>query len=340
MKVASGLPVLVVYGIPTAGSVRLRPRMLTTSLLRIAVLSLRLASIGFRYTTLICLVNSVHGIRYVMTSFIDAIINRIKGPEGAGPGQPGQHGTQHHPETPLSQQRRMPAHVPSSVPPSSSAQTHVHGARLSWLPTATPASPPVRTPLDPYTPSGKNGVVFIPRRLAMDTTPGLDNDGDYTSVSGKVPMAEDRSMSVSRPTRRSSVYYTADAGDDVDTSHSSVEITVGPQSVPFAVARRPPGSGNDHLERIQERAISDDEDIHVAASHSHYQNTATGKVSGPEDAPLPVSSWRKEQLKYQKEARLSTETGPRPISAYHGPLSLPYARNPRCVPSSPTFRQY
>jgi hypothetical protein len=42
-----------------------------------------------------------------------------------------------------------------------------------------------------------------------------------------------------------------------------------------------------------------------------------------------VSKWRQEQMKKAKSARPVPGSRERPIPLLHGPLSLPYARNPR-----------
>ena len=121
----------------------------------------------------------------------------------------------------------------------------------------------------------------------------------------------------------------------IDTSASlstpGVDISFGPQPLPFAVHHRRP--------------------LHEVISPSRVpHNTPQSMLSRrPRSVPItirhpdasveevdevitfgePVTSWRTEQIKYTRKARMSRDDSVRPIPTLNGPLSLPYARNPR-----------
>lgn len=121
----------------------------------------------------------------------------------------------------------------------------------------------------------------------------------------------------------------------VSLSTPGAEISVGPQAIPFALRRtltlpqaespfrapqRDPVSNTLPLTqrtvRIQIR--HPDETVEEA-------ETVAARPEGP------VSEWRKEQLKYMRKGRVSKGLETKRIPTLNGPLSLPYARNPRCV---------
>lgn len=83
-----------------------------------------------------------------------------------------------------------------------------------------------------------------------------------------------------------------------------MEIFLGPQPVPFI--------------RNRQRLPSGDSEA-----------PAPTPPSPPTMAFPKVSKWRQEQMKKAKSARPVPGSRERPIPLLHGPLSLPYARNPR-----------
>ena len=146
-----------------------------------------------------------------------------------------------------------------------------------------------------------------------------------------------------------------------DTSYTSVSVNTSsdfstpaelifpPQSLPFVLRRRAvttavdftPSKAQDntliaHLRRTSLNPVivqdysegeDDDVDIQVPENPAHqHQIVGDERVAS---VSVKLSSWREEQIKYTKRARRGPDTAPKPIPTLHGPLSLPYARNPR-----------
>lgn len=108
-------------------------------------------------------------------------------------------------------------------------------------------------------------------------------------------------------------------------SASSLEIFLGPQPLPYI--------------RNRHRIVFDEIDPSPCRSKSSESSTSSfnmvqkGSIvmtSHPSQESRPeVSNWRKEQLKKVKSIRPVAGARERQIPLLHGPLSLPYARNPR-----------
>lgn len=113
------------------------------------------------------------------------------------------------------------------------------------------------------------------------------------------------------------------------TSSASMEIFLGPQPLSFVHHRR--RVQNDEFPRSP---------VHPALSQYTGAPRSKGvaitmpdarpkEASKPTSPPPPVSRWRREQIKKFKPGRPVNGARERPIPLLHGPLSLPYARNPR-----------
>ncbi|ORX40603.1 hypothetical protein BD324DRAFT_647526 [Kockovaella imperatae] len=125
------------------------------------------------------------------------------------------------------------------------------------------------------------------------------------------------------------------------SSLSAVELSFGPQPIPFVYNR------DGHLKNIQSQpsVLVGSGPIRSAAltprqpetemqiPHQSLEEGEIGQHSDSE-AEHPVSpkqelsSWRKAQLRYRKTPSLIPGTVLRPIATLHGPSNLPYARNP------------
>jgi hypothetical protein len=93
-----------------------------------------------------------------------------------------------------------------------------------------------------------------------------------------------------------------------------MEIFLGPQPLPFI--------------RNRHRLLSEEYDPSPTRSKSDSSSGSIAiKMSSP--VQLKVSNWRAEQMKKFKAVRPVQGARERPIPLLHGPLSLPYARNPR-----------
>ncbi|WWC94884.1 hypothetical protein V866_001735 [Kwoniella sp. B9012] len=142
---------------------------------------------------------------------------------------------------------------------------------------------------------------------------------------------------------------TATSGSDVNMttiSSSAPEVSFGPQEVPFPLRQREthvdahstpsrpsaqtyqPRFRNTNTPPVVIKPITTEE----IQSTSRAVITATAVVSSGDDYDSRLlSSWRREQIKTTRTAKLMAGTTPRPIPTLHGPLSLPYARNPSGV---------
>ena len=74
---------------------------------------------------------------------------------------------------------------------------------------------------------------------------------------------------------------------------------------------------------------SDDVGDQGSAAEIGRVSASRTEILGERRKEVKLSVWRKEQIKYTKRARLEPNATPKPIPALHGPLSLPYSRNPR-----------
>jgi hypothetical protein len=115
-------------------------------------------------------------------------------------------------------------------------------------------------------------------------------------------------------------------------STPSMELSFGPQALPYVYRRHelagevvsssPMNTRNIPFHSLPIRSVPavtmrrdpDDEDI--------------SRVSKIGSSP-GMSTWRQEQLKHMKKAKIEKGAIVKHISPLHGPPSLPYARNPR-----------
>ncbi|WWC91710.1 uncharacterized protein L201_006656 [Kwoniella dendrophila CBS 6074] len=144
----------------------------------------------------------------------------------------------------------------------------------------------------------------------------------------------------------------ATSGTDANASANSTsapDISLGSQSIPFPLRQRgiqadahstpsrpsaqsfAPKYRNTATPPVVIRPTNTVQGIRPATS-TFTTMTATSVISGGDDYEYNLlSSWRREQLKTTRTAKLMAGTTPRPIPTLHGPLSLPYARNPSGV---------
>jgi len=122
-------------------------------------------------------------------------------------------------------------------------------------------------------------------------------------------------------------------------STPAADISFGPQSIPFALRRRELSSSD----AITYSMSSRDSSFPHSLRHriSSLAPTTTYRVEEDDESAsqmsvviddsveIEMSDWRKEQLKYMKKARMGKNQVEKPIPGLQGPLSLPYARNPR-----------
>ena len=177
-----------------------------------------------------------------------------------------------------------------------------------------------------------------------ESSPG-DQIGAKTSSSGQTasaayvsPIRQDRSFESNNTT----------GSNEMSSAYSTpAELIFGPQSLPFVLHRRAvTGTGNtspsklpaieyDHRIRhtsmpavIVRLADEEDDNIVLDTAESHLPLfVANSGADGQNE--VKMSTWRTEQVKYAKRARRGPDATTKPIPALHGPLSLPYARNPR-----------
>jgi hypothetical protein len=140
--------------------------------------------------------------------------------------------------------------------------------------------------------------------------------------------------------------------NDISSDLSTLAVDLGPQNVPFMMRGRArssidtPNRSSDgspalwvpktpksaSIRIVPDVVIEDDEDEEMDMDLEEVSNVLAGeKMAGRrEEVVFGLSKWRVEQLKYAKRA-VYEEGGRKGISGMHGPLSLPYSRNPRYV---------
>lgn len=113
-------------------------------------------------------------------------------------------------------------------------------------------------------------------------------------------------------------------------SSASLEIFLGPQPMSY-VYRRQNVLGED-FDRSPGRPglyhnIEKPKHVDITSPEQHHVKTD----SKAEDhaRPVTLSRWRQEQIRKFKPSRPVSGARERPIPILHGPLSLPYSRNPR-----------
>ncbi|WVR07658.1 hypothetical protein IAU60_004700 [Kwoniella sp. DSM 27419] len=131
---------------------------------------------------------------------------------------------------------------------------------------------------------------------------------------------------------------TSGSGGMASSFSTPAELHLGPQDTPFALRRAqaraeaelsPSKSANltstvsaQHVELTDYHTRSGDEGPLTSTPATRRTNASVVEIA------IRLSSWREEQLKTARPGKLMTGTVPRPISTLHGPLTLPYARNP------------
>lgn len=163
-------------------------------------------------------------------------------------------------------------------------------------------------------------------------------------LTGNDPPVESRPVSRTPEPAPPSTPKTVDRGSEVDMSFSTLadtsietvstqaEIQIGPQPLPYVYHRRaqtvsqhlaPVGDFLAHNQRY--RQISSPA---LTIPHLPAMSLSTTTHAEP-ITHQSFSDWRQEQLKHMKQAKLVNEGKFKTLSSLHGPLSLPYARNPR-----------
>ena len=137
------------------------------------------------------------------------------------------------------------------------------------------------------------------------------------------------------------------SSNDMSSSAYSTpaELLFGPQSIPFVLRRRAlantrddsPSKGPIIPENYRPVIISAPAIVQSSVNIGDQDFAANiGRLSaswsetiGERPKEVKLSAWRMEQIKYTKRAHLAPNATLKPIPALHGPLSLPYSRNPR-----------
>ena len=140
---------------------------------------------------------------------------------------------------------------------------------------------------------------------------------------------------------------------DADTSYSSAadisgttmstqaDIQMCPQPLPFIYRRRALTEGQDET---LPKAVHFNPHLRQRSSPAnvHIRPDTLELVQPPYEASIDVSTstsvkgrgltkWRQDQLANMKPGKLTSNGTVKVLSSLHGPLSLPYARNPRYV---------
>lgn len=114
-------------------------------------------------------------------------------------------------------------------------------------------------------------------------------------------------------------------------STPGVDISFGPQSPTFVTRRKNVHEGGVQLKVPENSPMSffgtQYQSTPIAIRHPDGSLEEVDQVLVPSEEP--VTDWRKEQVKYMRRARLSNAYETKGIPTFNGPLSLPYARNPR-----------
>ncbi|WRT70218.1 uncharacterized protein IL334_007213 [Kwoniella shivajii] len=150
-----------------------------------------------------------------------------------------------------------------------------------------------------------------------------------------------------------SIESKATSGSDMISTLSTEppDLSFGPQSVPFPLRRRgilidahstPSRPSSQSFTPKFRTAATPPVVIRPASTVTEKPAPSVSPIQAVTHTPLVVasfdnvdierfSSWRREQIKLARTAKLMAGTTPRPIPTLHGPLSLPYARNPSGV---------
>ncbi len=201
------------------------------------------------------------------------------------------------------------------------------------------------TPYHSSRQSSLRATLAIPGSRILETDETIDKPGIPFQYSDR--QLADSPIGSNRAPDANDTLASVDMSDSFSTP--GAELALGPQPLPFVLQRAASGI-NDTSPSKQPRAFYDyrlhnysmpavivdlDEDKEEDLSDAG-ENIRSSKLTfandDDTDAPaLKLSTWRTEQIKYTKRARRGQDSTPKPIPALHGPLSLPYARNPRSV---------
>ncbi|WVR00163.1 hypothetical protein IAU59_007305 [Kwoniella sp. CBS 9459] len=244
----------------------------------------------------------------------------------------------------------QPAEGDAVAPPNDKAEASTPGSNSTRLDTPRPdrsstssnarrvsiasARPLVAT----YTPGARHRLVDI-SYAAPDEN---DSDPSDSENEGQPRVSHDcpNQPNVSLDSNKTST------SANMTTDSTPADLQLGPQDLPFVLRRR--GGVND-VNLSPSRLAAN-----VAPFTPRYRDVASTGVTIKPDVRTPLTStpatrpsnrmtlhtvttttqlstWRLEQLKHARPGKLMGGTTLRPISTLHGPLSLPYARNPSGV---------
>ena len=170
-------------------------------------------------------------------------------------------------------------------------------------------------------------------------------------------MSPIRVLSSGKNTNSTPHESSVEIGDLSSLSTQNIDLSFGPQSVPFVFLRRKeepnmaesndsPTKGSILPPRESKRILiipvpysahphpsarsafqKSNHILEEGEIHEHGDSDVEYEVIGPKE--LGLSNWRKEQLRFMKPPALLKGTTLKALPTFHGPLSLPYARNPR-----------
>ncbi|WVN90853.1 uncharacterized protein L203_106096 [Cryptococcus depauperatus CBS 7841] len=171
---------------------------------------------------------------------------------------------------------------------------------------------------------------------------GLQDQGSFRndSVLHRIPLTD--------TTASININMTPSSTSIASEFSTPAEVSLGPQSLPFALRRRDVLDQETpskiailaHIEKINERTNETAATVlqvepknlilltEPAQVINEVPSTHQAKQTQPERR---LSLWRRDQIKKAKQPELLGDTVPRPIPTLYGPLSLPYARNPSGV---------
>ncbi|OCF44645.1 hypothetical protein I317_01532 [Kwoniella heveanensis CBS 569] len=194
-----------------------------------------------------------------------------------------------------------------------------------------------------YTPATRHRLVDV-----SYATPDEEHSDPSDSEDGNRPLVS-RSRNGYYPSAQPDVSIDSKDNSNLTTmtnDSTPADLQLGPQDLPFILRRR--GVVKD-LNMDPRRLATD-----IAPFTPRYRDAASSHVVIRPDVNTPLTStpatrpsdrvtlhtittttklstWRLEQLKHARPAKVMGGTTLRPIPTLHGPLSLPYARNPSGV---------
>ena len=124
-------------------------------------------------------------------------------------------------------------------------------------------------------------------------------------------------------------------------STPSVDLSFGPQMTPFALLCRQTGRQVVSFGETPSRTTVTSSKLRITSlpengsqnprekvlEEGEIEEEALSEEGGPKI--VVMSNWRNNQLRTARTPYLTKDSTLKPIPALHGPLSLPYARNPR-----------